>query len=93
MTGEAVTEVEVARCDLRVKTIEVKIAQLKEDELRVKLRDAWKREGEETWEETYQRAWRFVLDGIPAGSILDTSVENDCSSELERVPDVDRQFG
>lgn len=40
-------EVEVARCDLRVKTIEVKIAQLKEDELRVKLRDAWKREGEE----------------------------------------------
>ena len=40
------------------------------------LSDHGKREGEETWEETYQRAWRFVLDGIPAGSILDTSVEN-----------------
>jgi phage shock protein A len=40
-------EVEVIRCDLRVKEIELKIAQLKEDELKVKLRDAWRKEGEE----------------------------------------------
>ena len=40
-------EVEVLRCDLKVKEIEWKIAALKEDELRVKLRDAWRKEGEE----------------------------------------------
>ena len=40
-------EVEVARCDLRVKEIELKMAALKEDELRVKLRDAWRKEEEE----------------------------------------------
>lgn len=40
-------EIEVARCDLRVKEIELKMAALKEDELRVKLRDAWRKEEEE----------------------------------------------
>ena len=40
-------EIEVARCDLRVKEIELKMATLKEDELRVKLRDAWRKEEEE----------------------------------------------
>ena len=40
-------EIEVLRCDLNVKEIELKIAALKEDELRVKLRDAWRKEGEE----------------------------------------------
>ena len=40
-------EIEVARCDLRVKEIELKMASLKEDELRVKLRDAWRKEEDE----------------------------------------------
>ena len=40
-------EIEVLRCDLRVKDIEEKMAALKEDDLRVKLRNAWKKEEDE----------------------------------------------